>query len=664
MEEHNKHIDDLFKKGLGSYAEAPPPAVWDALEKRLDGKQKKRGFFYPWFISLLLLSGISLLGGTIWKLSNNTAITSVDANPPKEKALINTTNNSDNQTNNSKDISDLNTTANNSKDIKKKKIAPNTTAQNKPQHEIAMLKTNSAGAARNIKEPENHISANEPSENATKDNNTNEVASKEKANNEEYNKQAINETQSSNREAAKDIRKTRLAKQNPKEAAVPEKTTGIAKSNRQADLENTVTKKNDDVKKARAERDIKNLPVATKILPAASAGNVPAANAKTIANNANVVAASSKSIAIEKQALKGKAIEEMQPVAKEGANAQKGVDFEKTETVGEGTQALENKEAGSREYVSLSKIEPMQSSFEKKQANFIAKPVEKARTIENREIAGNDAVVAGTFKENAVASSSSNSSNALNVNNAIAGENIAKALIDRVEAGVKIGYEGSLNSGGARKFVGAFYVQYNLSRKFALMLQPAIKSTHLNYQSIGSQNYYKEHNDSAYTVTPTTPVQGVNVETGQPDTTAWIKTYTFSQTHDSIVKSYEYGGTNIEVELPVLLKYNVSSKLSVYGGVNIIYNKTYGASENTYTNAGILRKTDTLSWWPFGGAVPPAPSASSVLKYSGASISSYTGPLYAAQTSSVIRLGYMFGMSYEFRKRWLFDLLVQQGSAT
>ena len=40
------NIDDLFKEELGVYTEAPPPMVWDALEKRLVAllkKQKPRG---------------------------------------------------------------------------------------------------------------------------------------------------------------------------------------------------------------------------------------------------------------------------------------------------------------------------------------------------------------------------------------------------------------------------------------------------------------------------------------------------------------------------------------------------------------------------------------------------------------------------------------------
>ncbi len=45
MEKYKKNIDDLFKNRLGDYAEAPPPLIWNVLEKRLNGERGERKFF-------------------------------------------------------------------------------------------------------------------------------------------------------------------------------------------------------------------------------------------------------------------------------------------------------------------------------------------------------------------------------------------------------------------------------------------------------------------------------------------------------------------------------------------------------------------------------------------------------------------------------------------
>jgi len=66
MEHNREHIDDLFKKELSSYTEAPPPTVWDALEKRLDEKNNRRSFVWLWFIligAVAVSLGILFAGG-------------------------------------------------------------------------------------------------------------------------------------------------------------------------------------------------------------------------------------------------------------------------------------------------------------------------------------------------------------------------------------------------------------------------------------------------------------------------------------------------------------------------------------------------------------------------------------------------------------------------
>lgn len=71
MEDHRKHIDDLFREGLGDYREAPGADVWTSLEQRLPAaavEEKKSS--YKWLWLLLLLAIMATVGYyTVKKMS-------------------------------------------------------------------------------------------------------------------------------------------------------------------------------------------------------------------------------------------------------------------------------------------------------------------------------------------------------------------------------------------------------------------------------------------------------------------------------------------------------------------------------------------------------------------------------------------------------------------
>ena len=232
---------------------------------------------------------------------------------------------------------------------------------------------------------------------------------------------------------------------------------------------------------------------------------------------------------------------------------------------------------------------------------------------------------------------------------------------NRFEAGIKAGYESGFDNDAAKKLVISPYVQYNISPKFAIMLQPAVKGATIQSREIGNPaSYYKENADSL--VTPTTDRNTVHIFDGNNDS-VWIYHYKYSQTHDSIVKSHNIGGYYSEYELPVLLKYKLSDHFSVYGGVNIVYSKTTSINEVTYTKKGILRTDSTfMQFGPVNGPAPaPQLPTSSIITYNENEISTYTNP-YTSTQESLLRFGYMVGVSYDY-KRWLFDCLVQQTAA-
>ncbi len=114
MSERNKHIDDLFRDALGDHTETPPPAVWDALEQRLDdgddgghgggsGSNNRPVFPYRWlwYIGVLLL----LVGGglTVWSVTRDggdnapaNKITPASVQQPVAPATDDSTNENDN----------------------------------------------------------------------------------------------------------------------------------------------------------------------------------------------------------------------------------------------------------------------------------------------------------------------------------------------------------------------------------------------------------------------------------------------------------------------------------------------------------------------------------------------------------------------------------------
>jgi len=108
-----------------------------------------------------------------------------------------------------------------------------------------------------------------------------------------------------------------------------------------------------------------------------------------------------------------------------------------------------------------------------------------------------------------------------------------------------------------------------------------------------------------------------------------------------------------------LLHLKVSKKVSAYGGINIQYNKNLGINEKTLTYSKTKNGTDT-TYALIDAAAPAVPALTSVLSYSGNNISAYKGPLYNVATSYSFRLGYMLGVSYQFKPRWMVDGLLQQ----
>jgi hypothetical protein len=233
-----------------------------------------------------------------------------------------------------------------------------------------------------------------------------------------------------------------------------------------------------------------------------------------------------------------------------------------------------------------------------------------------------------------------------------------KRRMQKLELGVKSGYESGFSASSANKWVIAPYIQYNISSRFSLMAQPALKESNAAASQLsGHSTYYRAYNDK-YRILDSIATIVVS-PTGTSLVPGWKRDYTVTQTHDSISKTYGAGGRYMEFEMPLLIKYKLFSNLSVYGGVNMLYSKYVPIAEHTYTSDPITR-TAGASTIAAMSQPAPVPNILNAMNYAGQNITGYK-PLYT-NPGDLFRIGYMLGFSYELKKRWLFDVLMQQAS--
>ena len=272
--------------------------------------------------------------------------------------------------------------------------------------------------------------------------------------------------------------------------------------------------------------------------------------------------------------------------------------------------------------------------------------------VNNFEASTNSELLPGTFKnDNDVDKSKAAGAVAKNEPvDSTAKHHFAKNF----EAGIKGGIETGFNARAANKVVVEPYVQYNLSNKFSLLTQPSIKVSHVNSENVGDTRSYSDTSGGKYTYTGGgTLLLIAYVGGNQVLVEDSLRRYNYR--YDSVVKSYSTGGTYMEIELPLLLKYKIGKGLSVYGGANSVFSKYTSIKENTHNYSGNFSAITII---PPGNTVTLPNTAALALP--GKPIGQYSGPLYPTQKGSLLRMGYMLGFSYEYKKRWLFDALMQQ----
>jgi len=229
--------------------------------------------------------------------------------------------------------------------------------------------------------------------------------------------------------------------------------------------------------------------------------------------------------------------------------------------------------------------------------------------------------------------------------------------------GIAAGYETGMQANAANKALVAPYVSVPLTRKLSLKLQPALGISNVANHALGGTNSYYQRVSNSTTVNLH---QEAVVNAFNPnDTLGFMVNYNYSQSHDSLAKSYTSGGTFFEAQLPVLIQYSLTDKLSVYGGLNLVYSKYVPVAEHTY-NSGPQTTTGSspVVFVPKGETMPQAPPVDSVIILKGTPISQYNGPAYTANSGNRLSVGYMLGVSYKLNNSWSADLLIQQSGVS
>jgi hypothetical protein len=240
----------------------------------------------------------------------------------------------------------------------------------------------------------------------------------------------------------------------------------------------------------------------------------------------------------------------------------------------------------------------------------------------------------GTFKKKSTVNNEQGEENST-------GTKVSRIGFNRFEAGVKGGYELGFNPGSAVKYVVSPYLQYNISSKVAIMTQPAVKYADVSTSDLGTPHPYVDYSKVKNSSHEDSSFIGVGY--------VYTTTFVSNGTRDSVVKAYTYGGRFFELEMPLLLKYNITDKFSCYGGLNVIYSKFNGYTEltsiyNTNDSIRVQGKQDAAPGG-FGNTTP---------------YSSYKGSPYPTNAAGQFNIGYMVGLSYQYSQRWLADALIQQ----
>ena len=131
--------------------------------------------------------------------------------------------------------------------------------------------------------------------------------------------------------------------------------------------------------------------------------------------------------------------------------------------------------------------------------------------------------------------------------------------------------------------------------------------------------------------------------------------YYYKQTYDSIIVSHTAGKSYFEIQLPILLKYDVTKSFSVSGGPCISLGKIVGISEQKTVYHFSLEDSIIFS----RVQLPPS-YIDSIFIHTGTPYSSASFAAYQNPSSTVFRFGYNIGLEYIIKDRVSLGISLQQ----
>jgi|GEM_PF-3857553 len=228
----------------------------------------------------------------------------------------------------------------------------------------------------------------------------------------------------------------------------------------------------------------------------------------------------------------------------------------------------------------------------------------------------------------------------------------------RLEAGFKFGYERSMGQIAVNSAVFSPYLQWNLSPKVALVLQPSFRYNSINRNLFsGMQSYH----DILSAVRDSGHITSLDSFQGQIDTVI-ERNYFFYHTYDSVVRVRKLNTANYwEIDLPLMIKFNIGSGFSLMGGMYLTYGNLLRVTESESRYQG-LQRSDTLSFpaVPASNPAPQVPGAAGYFQYNTPDASTAPPLSGAASYGNDARVGYMIGVNYDLGQRFMVEALLRQ----
>lgn len=236
-----------------------------------------------------------------------------------------------------------------------------------------------------------------------------------------------------------------------------------------------------------------------------------------------------------------------------------------------------------------------------------------------------------------------------------------KPLKLKLDYGIKAGYDAGIGSYHANGYVFSPYIEWKLSDKISVLLQPGVKYAKLNKTSIddAAVSYY---NITASKLDSAHQRVQLGLDSFAQPYYGTRRRYYYSQTHDSVVIATEIKTkTYYQYEIPLMLQYRIVKQLGMYAGVSANISKVMiekAEVRKTYNNI-TLNDSLLFAVVPDSIPAPSIPSVNSRFSYNTTPYSQYNaGTTLQNATSNPVRFSYVIGINYEVWRRLMIDMVV------